>query len=164
LWDGLGQMAGGPVIAMAPGGGANPGMALESKRWPAVCYAALGRRLVGALGATIVLVGGPGDARLNAEVAQTIAAPGMGRQGRQMPAMQYGHKVPALAGETSFGVLGSSLRRCDLFVGNDSAPMHLAAAVGCPVVALFGPTNPAMYAPYTVRAIVVRHDGPPMAS
>jgi ADP-heptose:LPS heptosyltransferase len=53
-----------------------------------------------------------------------------------------------LAGKTSFGELGAQLEACDLFIGNDSSPMHLAAAVGIPVIAIFGPTSPQEYGPY----------------
>ena len=46
------------------------------------------------------------------------------------------------------GELGALLERCALFIGNDSSPMHLAAAVGTPVIAIFGPTSPQEYGPY----------------
>jgi ADP-heptose:LPS heptosyltransferase len=123
-------------------------MALAAKRWPAVRYAELGRRLAETLGASIVVVGGPDDAPLTAAVVRELAD----------LAGERGAAVWDLGGRTTLGALGAILRRCDLFVGNDSAPMHLAAAVGCPVVGLFGPTNPAMYAPYTTRAVVVQPD------
>ncbi len=54
--------------------------------------------------------------------------------------------------------LAEALRRCDLFIGNDTAPMHLAAFVGTPVIALFGPTDPIENAPFGQEAIVIRKD------
>jgi ADP-heptose:LPS heptosyltransferase len=137
-----------PVIALAPGGGVNPGMSFAAKRWPAGRYAELGQRLAETLGATIVVVGGPEDAALTAAVTRELAE--LAGEGRAA--------VWDLGGRTTLGALGAILRRCDVFVGSDSAPMHLAAAVGCPVVGLFGPTNPAMYAPYSKRAVVVQPD------
>jgi len=44
--------------------------------------------------------------------------------------------------------LPALMKKCRVFVGNDAGPMHMAAAVGCPVVALFGPTDPAVWGPY----------------
>jgi ADP-heptose:LPS heptosyltransferase len=53
--------------------------------------------------------------------------------------------------------LAESIRQCDLFIGNDTAPMHLAAFVGTPVIALFGPTDPIENAPFgKEEAIVLR--------
>ncbi|HYY68223.1 MAG TPA: glycosyltransferase family 9 protein, partial [Terriglobales bacterium] len=48
-------------------------------------------------------------------------------------------------------------RRARLFIGGDSGPMHLAAALRIPVVAIFGPTDPARTGPYGARSIVLRH-------
>jgi ADP-heptose:LPS heptosyltransferase len=53
-----------------------------------------------------------------------------------------------LAGKTSFGESAAQLEACALFIGNDSSPMHMAAAVGIPVIAIFGPTSPQEYGPY----------------
>lgn len=152
LWSALGP-PGGLVVAVGPGGGVNPGMTLEAKRWPSAHYARLVRQLVHDAGATVLLVGGPSDAPVAARV---IA----GLQEQQTDGALPMAALHDLTGGPTFGALGALLRRCHLFVGNDSAPMHLAAAVGCPVVALFGPTNPAMYAPYASHALVVQPPPP----
>jgi heptosyltransferase-2 len=62
-----------------------------------------------------------------------------------------------LAGETSIADLPPLLAACDLFVGNDSGAMHVAAAVGLPVVAVFGPSDPEGTAPVTPRRTLVQH-------
>jgi heptosyltransferase-1 len=49
-------------------------------------------------------------------------------------------------------------RRAELFIGGDTGPMHLAAALGVPVVALFGPTNPLRNGPYGTRSVVLRSE------
>lgn len=64
-------------------------------------------------------------------------------------------EVASLVGETNLGDLIAVLEKVDLFVGPDSGPMHLAAAVNKPIVALFGPTLPAHFAPWRARAIIL---------
>ena len=132
-----------PVIAIAPGGGTNPGMDLPEKRWPAERFAAVGNRLRADVGATIVLLGGPADRALCAAVAALIDGPSLD-----------------LSGDAPLAERGALLRRCALYVGNDSGPTHLAVAVGCPTVAVFGPTSVALYGPYHAIARAVHRDLP----
>ena len=61
-----------------------------------------------------------------------------------------------LMGKTSIKELIALLRRVRLLITNDSGPMHLAAALGIPVLALFGPTDPVMTGPYAVGHVVLR--------
>ena len=61
-----------------------------------------------------------------------------------------------LAGQTDLFQLAELYRRCDVVISNDSGPMHLAAAVGTPVVAIFGPTDPALTGPYGDGHVVLR--------
>ncbi len=121
-------------VAILPGGGSNPGMELTAKRWPLDRYRELARRLVRELDVEVLLIGGPEDAELNARLLEGLDVP----EG----------SVKNIAGKTSFGELAAQLERCALFIGNDSSPMHLAAAVGTPVIAIFGPTSPQEYGPY----------------
>lgn len=130
-----------PLIAIHPGGGRNPGAELGSKRWPRSNFSALVARLSQALGARILLVGGPDDARTCRAIEQ-----------------EAGVSVVNVAGLLSFAQFGALIQRCHLFIGNDSSPMHLAAAVGTPVVALFGPTSPQRFGPYGAGNAVVRFD------
>jgi ADP-heptose:LPS heptosyltransferase len=53
--------------------------------------------------------------------------------------------------------LAALLERSHLYVGNDSAPLHLAAAVGTPVLGIFGPTDPAIYGPYKAQGALLVH-------
>ena len=121
-------------VALFPGGGSNPGMELTAKRWPLERYKELARKLVYEAGAHILLIGGPGDIALNEELLGGLDVPA--------------GSVNNIAGKTSIGELAAQLEQCDLFIGNDSSPMHLAAAVGIPVIAIFGPTSPQEYGPY----------------
>ena len=121
-------------VAVFPGGGSNPGMELTAKRWPLERYRALVDRLVHELHVQVLLIGGPDDAKLNQALLD----------GLDLPA----ESVINLAGKTSFGQSAAQIEACSLFIGNDSSPMHLAAAVGTPVIAIFGPTSPQEYGPY----------------
>mgnify|MGYP001529704781 CR=1 FL=1 len=58
-------------------------------------------------------------------------------------------------GKFTIGELASAIRCCSLFITNDSGPMHVAVSQGVPLVALYGPSNPKLYGPYTDRAIVL---------
>ena len=128
-----------PLIAIHPGGGRNPGEEHADKRWSSAGFAALAEHLAAAQGAGVVLVGGPDDVPVAAAVQRDTCA-----------------EVLDATGKLTFAQLGALIQRCHLFIGNDSAPMHLAAAVGTPVIALFGPTAPERYGPYGVRSRVVR--------
>lgn len=129
----------GPIVVLAPGGGVNPGTALVSKRWPADRFGALAARLA-ARGYRVVALGGPQDQA----VAEDVVA-------------FSGNLVENLCGRLSLSGCGALIRRAALFIGNDTGLMHLAAAVATPVVALFGPTDPAIYGPFGDRHRVIWH-------
>jgi len=145
-------------VAVHPGGGANPGMTLKSKRWPHHRFAAIADRLVAERGAQIVLVGGSDDRSI--ADAMLVAMKHKDRSGLDRPDQSPG--VIDLVGRTTLGELGAVLERCHLFLGNDTGPVYLAAAVGTPVVALFGPTDPRRYAPATLpggpKVVALRQD------
>jgi len=128
-----------PWVAIAPGGGVNPGTELTAKRWDADRFGALAQRLADR-GYLPVFIGGPPD---HAPVQAALAA-------------SNGTAVN-LCGRLSLTAVGALLQRSRLLVANDTGVMHLAAAVNTPVVGLFGPTDPAMYAPYGVRQRTVWH-------
>ena len=109
-------------------------MDLTAKRWPLDRFEDLARKLIYELGAQLLLIGGPGDVPLNQQLQDALGA--------------QGDTVINLTGKTSLGELAAQLEQCALFIGNDSSPMHLAAAVNVPVIAIFGPTSPQEYGPY----------------
>src|SRR5206468_12433233 len=107
-----------------------PGARYWFKAWPVERFAELADRLTGVAGCR-VLVGG--DAR-EREVAEAIRT-----RSRFAPTV--------LTGRTTLRQIAADIKRCALFVGNDNGPMHMAAALGTPVVAMFGPSDPAVWGP-----------------
>jgi heptosyltransferase-2 len=131
------------VPALSAGGGPalvaiHPGASKAPRAWHPERFSALADRLVEAAGASIVLLGAATDRPL----LERIAA-GMSRQRAFIPPPQ------------SIGTTAAILERCRLFVGNDSGPMHLAAAVGTPVVGIFGPGDPRRTAPVSTAPVAI---------
>lgn len=122
--------------------GIHPGGSSFDKRWPEKQYAELADRLVHHYNATILLLHGPSEMELTHNI----------QQGMQSDAFVY---APETIRE-----LGAMLNRCDLFVCNDSGPMHLAAALNIPTTAIFGPTDHVAWHPMSENATVVRRDMP----
>jgi heptosyltransferase-2 len=131
LWA-EGQLPGGPWIGMNPG--ATYGLA---KQWFPDRFIELGRRLAGR--GRVAVVGGPSEAELGERVARGVGGVN-------------------LAGKTSVSQLAAAIARCSLFVTNDTGPMHVADAVGVPVVAVFGPTDWVVTPPYGSGHRVVRRE------
>jgi heptosyltransferase-3 len=71
-----------------------------------------------------------------------------------------GHKAYNLGGSLSIGELMALFEMSSLFLGNDSGPMHLAAAMGTPVVALFGPVDEGRWRPLSPNSVVLRGQEP----
>ena len=126
--------AGGPVpgagwIALFPGASRGP-----SKRWPAERFAEVGRRLVDERHGRILVLGSEADR----PVCERVAA-------------EIGSDALNLAGQTDFLALAALLGECRCVVANDSGGMHLAAALGIPLVGIFGMTDPEKTAPVGTR-------------
>jgi ADP-heptose:LPS heptosyltransferase len=116
------------VIAVAPGGGDNIQNSMPSKRWPKENFIQLVRQLLEEKSCRVVLVGGPKDRDLTAEIRS--------------------HCIGSIdATHLSFGEMASIFRRCQTYVGNDSGPLHIASAMGLSTVSLHGPTHPKQWAP-----------------
>ena len=107
-----------------------------AKRWPAPRFA----EIAAGLDIPAVILGGPAEAGLGAEIAR--AAPG----------------ARDLTGQTSFAEIAALARRAAFCLGNDTGPTHLAAVAGCPTLALFGEdSDPALCAPRGPHVAVLRH-------
>lgn len=114
----------------------------EAKCWPQERFAVLARMLRDRLGAAVVAVGGTPERKR----AGAICAP-------------LGPDALNAAGKTTVMQCAAIARRCAVFVSNDTGPMHLAAAVGTPVVAVIGPTDPDATGPLGERVLVRRKTG-----
>lgn len=114
------------------------------KQWPPERFADVARRLIAATGGTIVL-SGSGDDRPLVEAVKSVLPPA---------------HVVDVAGHLDLLTLGAILERVDLLITGDTGPMHLAAAVGTPIVAVFGPSDPVRYAPRGRLDRVIRVDLP----
>jgi heptosyltransferase-1 len=114
----------------------NPGAGWQAKQWPAERYGEVARTLA-QQGVRPIINFGPGEEKL-AEAA-TDASNGSAET------MSF-----------SIGELIALTRRARLFIGGDTGPMHLAAALKVPVVAIFGPTDPTRNGPFATRSIVLR--------
>lgn len=125
----------GDLLIAAHAGAAN-GVA---KRWPIPYWAALADRLMTELGAKVILTGAASDAEITGAVAARV---------RQTPL--------DFAGKTTIPQLAALLERCDLVISGDSGPLHMAGAVGTPVLAIHGPTDPALSGPVGEDATVLR--------
>jgi heptosyltransferase-2 len=124
------------VLRIAIGAGASYGSA---KCWPPLRFAEVANRLQAEADADVILFGTSAEAG----VATAISA------GMRRPPVD-------LMGKTAIADLPALLSQCHLFIGNDSGAMHVAAAIGLPVVAVFGPTDPEGTAPVTPRCNIVQ--------
>lgn len=107
--------------------------------WPLHFFLELARGLLKRVDARLVFIGAEGD---QAQVAQV------------MDGLDDRKYVANLAGKTSLGELMAIIRRCRLFIGNDSGPLHLATALGIPTTSFFGPETPTLYGPQGQQHLV----------
>ncbi len=117
-----------------------PGAANRLKRWEASKFAQLAEQLKEKYSLTMVVVGPKED--------------------REEFKKVFSSEVIQLTGELSLMQVAALLKKAKLFIANDSGPMHLAVAVNCPVLAIFGPTDPKIYGPYGCLHRVVRLEIP----
>jgi len=107
--------------------------------WPAERFAETANRLSAETDADVVLFGTAGESAVTSAIAEKLRRPPVD-----------------LTGKTTIEELPGALSQCHLFIGNDSGVMHVAAAVGLPVVGIFGPTDPLGTAPVTPRRTIVQ--------
>jgi ADP-heptose:LPS heptosyltransferase len=142
----------GELAADLPAGGRlwlmHPGAGKRQNIWPAERFAAVAMRAALAGGRVLVLQG-PADREALAAFSGALArlaAPAQVRRIRLAPPMRL-------------GICAALLARADRFLCNDTGLMHVAGAVGAPTVALFGPTDPAIWKPLTDRVIGLQAPG-----
>lgn len=116
-----------------------PGAVWSFRRWPLNRFIELGKWLQENYNAHILIIAGKGERRLGAQLERGLQS----------------KRTINLAGKTSLREMASVFKYCKLFVGNDSGPMHVAAAVGVPVVGLFGPGEFERFKPWGVNHEVI---------
>jgi len=117
----------------------NPAARWKSKLWPEINFAALADRLIQEKHAVIIFTGSEEDRAMNGQIASMM----------KEQAINW-------AGETTLKELAALAHHADMFISTDTGPMHLAAAAGAHVLALFGPTAPWRTGPYGSGHIVLR--------
>lgn len=123
----------------------HPGASCPSKRWPAERFAQVGDHLAGRGGVRVAVLTGPGEEEHGRAVLRRMRQPAID-----------------LSGAFGLGETASLLKRARLLVSNDSGPVHLACAVGTPVVSIFGRwgggLSPTRWGPTGPRSIFLHHD------
>ena len=127
-----------PLVILNPGASYGP-----SKRWHAENYAKLALLLQDKKKAEILITGSKDDNELVESIASCITK-----------------KPFNLTGKTNLRLLAGLISNADLFITNDSGPMHIANALKIPVIAIFGPTNPSFTGPFQQPAAVIKKDVP----
>lgn len=122
--------------------GIHPGGSSFDKRWPEENYAQIADTLAHEYSAKILILRGPDEAEFERNFQKAV----------QSNSIAYAPK--------SIRELAALIRRCNFFVCNDSGPMHIAAALGVPTVAIFGPTDHVAWKPLSEAAAIVRRDMP----
>jgi len=130
IWDALKR----PLIVIHPGAS----QFAKFKRWIPECYGELACRLVRELDAAVLVSFGPGEEALARRVVVSSR-----HEARLVPRLSHLQQLTGL------------LNKADLFIGGDTGPMHLASALGTPVVALFGPKDPLGTGPFDCPSEVV---------
>ncbi len=126
----------GPILAMAPA--AN----WVGKTWPAERFAQVAIQLLGGpmAGGRLMLLGGPDDSQAVAALRNVVPR----------------ERTIDLAGKVELLASYACLKRAQLFIGNDSGLMHMAAAAGTPTIGLFGPSDDKLYGPWGENTRIVR--------
>ena len=124
------------VLRIAIGAGASYGAA---RCWPPSRFAELANRLQSYSDTDVILFGTAAESAVSKAISAEMRRPPVD-----------------LTGKTAIADLPALLSQCHLFIGNDSGAMHVAAAVGLPIVAVFGPTDPHGTAPVTPRCTIVQ--------
>jgi heptosyltransferase-2 len=115
-----------PLVGIHPGSG----IRATARRWPKDRFAEIVKRISTEFGADVILTGSESEAGLVDEILRISATP-----------------AHSGAGRFTIKETAALMRKCDLFISNDTGPMHMAAAMGTATIGLFGPNVPSRYAP-----------------
>ncbi|MBI4684161.1 MAG: lipopolysaccharide heptosyltransferase II [Nitrospirae bacterium] len=127
--------------------GINPGATYGStKRWPAERFAAVAGRIVSELYGSIIIFGSQSEVAIAEEIISKPQIPNPKSQ------------ILNMSGKTNLRELSALISECDIFLTNDSGPMHIAYAVRTPLVAIFGSTDPALTGPLGKGNILIKKD------
>ncbi len=123
----------------------HPGASCPSKRWPAYRFGRVADELIEKHKVKVVIIGGPADIKTVKEVESGML-----------------HKPIILSEGHSLGEVAALLKRCKMFISNDSGPVHIAVAVGTPVISIFGRLDPGLspkrWGPVGPNDIVIHKD------
>ena len=126
-----------PIIGIFPGAG------WRHRCWPAERFAAIGDLAAEKSNARVVIFGGPGEADIVDDVAQKMRTCAVLMKGRM-----------------TLRELGAMIEKCDVFLSNDTGPMHISTAVKTTTIALFGPGNHVKFQPIGEKHALIRKDVP----
>lgn len=132
LIDELNWLGDKPLVVIHPGRDRDQPAGPVSTQWPIERFVLLGNHLVRRHNAQLLLLGGTHDHAFAAAIAGMMVAP-----------------AANWAGRTTLGQIGALAEMADLYVGMDAGATHVAAAMACPTLAIFGPTDPDIVAPYS---------------
>jgi heptosyltransferase-2 len=133
LWSDVNRS--GPILALGPGA------AQPNKMWVPERFAAVAKRWIDEIGGSVIFVGSAAERERTEEIKENLDS----------------ERVSDYAGAGNIAVAGEIIRRADVFVGNDSGLVHLAAAAGTKTVAISGPGDPAEVSPFSPLAVTVKH-------
>ena len=129
------------VAILGPTLGLFPGASWEFKQWPAQRFVEIGRRYIQDYQGRVLIFGSSTERALSEHIAE-----------------QIGSSAKSLAGEFRLGQLAGFIEHCDLFIANDTGPMHMATALGIPTICLFGPGNYHKFRPLSGKHIALRYE------
>lgn len=139
-----------PYFVVVPGGGESWGKNARLKRWPPRHFASLIEKIRSQFGAEfdqMIILGGAGEKLIGDQLRERLS----------------GFQAHNLCGVTTIRVTAALIQKAIFLLGNDGGLIHIAHAVGTPVIALYGPVNPAVYGPYpkSPTALTITNTGPP---
>ena len=124
-----------PIVGIFPGAG------WHHRCWPEENFAAIGDLAAEERGAEVAIFGGPGEAQIVDNVAHRMRA-----------------SATVMKDRMTLRQLGAMIEKCDLFLSNDTGPMHISVAVGTTTIGLFGPGNHIKFQPIGEKHALIRKD------